>query len=416
MKKNAMFFPVFLISSALAFSLAFSGCGGGSSSGGGSDPGILLLRSISISGPSSALQAGQSTQCSAVGTYSDGSTSDIASSVSWSSSNPSVATVDSTGKVTGAGAGTTQVTAAKDGITSNSLSITVSEKWTFKGYTVGKNPGNETGGAGMAEVIRLASGTYRMYYGTTLPGNLTGIKYAESADGITWTVKGTVLQGPSSLSDPEYLISAPSVLSLANGKYRMYYQSAPQAQPGQTHKYHVRSAISDDGVSFTRETGTRINITTYDAASTLSLAGHGTYFYTGDGTTIVGIFSGELASDMPGPSNLMMATSSDGMTFGSITKLYSLWHDPIVIKTSGGYRMYATYLLQKQGTAFSADGINWPASMTDVTFVDSGGSTLTEGNSGVGDISGVLLPSGQVRLYTNYGSQLASDDIVYFEW
>ncbi len=373
-----------------------------------------VLKSITISSATTSLSAGQVAQISATGTYADGSVNDISASVTWSASAATIASMGADGKLTALGAGSTTVAAAMDGITSNSLTITVSETWVLAGYAVGKTLGNESNGAAMSEVILLPDGSYKMYYGTTLSGGLTGIKYAESSDGAAWTVKGTALQGAGSTTDPEYLVSGPSVLKLSNGQYRMYYQSAPQMAPGQTPQYHVRSAISNDAVTFTRENGVRINITAYDAASPLRLAGHGTYFYAADGQTVVAIFSGELATDSPGPSSLIMATSSDGLTFGNVQKLYSSWHDPIVVKSNNVFRMYATYMLEKQGTAASLDGLAWPAGMTDLHFQNSQGSILTEGNAGIGDIGGVVLANGQIRLYTNYGSQLASDDIVYF--
>ena len=65
------------------------------------------------------------------------------------------------------------------------------------------------------------------------------------------------------------------------------------------------------------------------------------------------------------------------------------------------------------GTAFSTDGLTWPTQLTDVTFVDANGNTLTEENEGVGDFGGLLLPSGNIRIYSNFGNP--SEDIVYFE-
>ncbi len=177
-------------------------------------------------------------------------------------------------------------------------------------------------------------------------------------------------------------------------------------------KIHIRSAISADGINFTRE-GVRININSYDSSSKLRLAGHGTYFISSDGIYI-GIFSGEFTTDTLGPSDLKIATSSDGLNFNNFATLYEDWHDPIVIKmTSGIYRIYATYLLEKQGTAFSLDGKSWPSQMINITFVDQSGIILTEGNSGVGDIGGVLTSSSNIFLYTNYGNP--SSDIIYFE-
>ncbi|HHT9116524.1 MAG TPA: hypothetical protein ACFYEL_08650, partial [Candidatus Wunengus californicus] len=255
------------------------------------------------------------------------------------------------------------------------------------------------------DVILLDNGNYRMYY-----DQMSFIKYAESSDGVSWTIKGTVLQGSSDPSDREYSVKGPSVLKLPDGRYRMYYQSGPQNQPMEEPKYHVRSAISQDGVNFTIE-GVRIEISSVDSSSPLKLAGHGTYFIASDGT-YVGIFSGNFKDEM-GPSELVMATSSDGLTFGNFRMLYEDWHDPIVIKVSSGYRMYATYLLEEQGTALSSDGLTWPSQMTQVSFVDSSGNILTEGEQGVGDFGGVLQPSGTVRLFSNYGNP--SENIAYYD-
>jgi hypothetical protein len=59
--------------------------------------------------------------------YASGATADITSEVTWSSSNPSVAefTQPSGGLLTGMTVGTVMITASFDGITSNSVSITV---------------------------------------------------------------------------------------------------------------------------------------------------------------------------------------------------------------------------------------------------------------------------------------------------
>lgn len=303
------------------------------------------------------------------------------------------------------------------------------ETWTLKGYALGKDAGNETGMVYMADVIGLDSGTYRMYYGYVASAGATqlaltarrqaaptgpSIKYAESADGTTWTVKGTVLQGSADPTDREYSVSGPSVVKLPDGRYRMYYQSnpLPDLATKEEPKFHVRSAISNDGVNFTRE-GVRIEISSVDSNSPLKLAGHGTYFLASDGTC-VGIFSGNFKDEM-GPSELVMATSSDGLSFpySNIKRLYEDWHDPIVIKVEGGYRMYATYLLEKTATAFSSDGLTWPAEMTQVTFKDASGNTLTEESPGIGDFGATLLTSGAIRLFSNYGSP--SENIAYFD-
>ena len=63
-------------------------------------------------------------QLDATGTYSDGTTPDVSSLVVWGSSNPTVASV-SNSTVTGLNAGTTNITANLDGVTSPPVAITV---------------------------------------------------------------------------------------------------------------------------------------------------------------------------------------------------------------------------------------------------------------------------------------------------
>ncbi len=285
------------------------------------------------------------------------------------------------------------------------------ETWILQGYAVGKTTGNEQAlGVMMADVIRLDDGRYRMYYGWMGQAG-TGIKSAISSDGKTWAVEsGFRLQGASDPNDREWDIRGPSIVRLPDGRYRMYYQSSPQPAQGEVPKFHVRSAVSSDGLSFTRE-GVRIDIFPYTTETGLRLAGHGTYFIANDGT-YVGIFSGELSADPMGPSELVMATSMDGLTWSGFKKLYEDWHDPIVLKTAAGYVIYATYLVEKQGTAVSSDGLNWPSQMSAVTFQDQSGNTLTERDSGVGDLAGVVLADGSILIYANWGNP--SVDIVYF--
>lgn len=61
----------------------------------------------------------------AIGTYSDGSTADIKNEVTWTSSNPGVATVDSDGVITGVSNGEDRITASLYGITSPPISFNV---------------------------------------------------------------------------------------------------------------------------------------------------------------------------------------------------------------------------------------------------------------------------------------------------
>lgn len=81
----------------LLFLSILAGCGGGGgSNGGSSSPSHGALVSISVTPANSSIVLGSSAQFKATGTYSDNSTQDLTTSVTWSSSNTSVATISNT--------------------------------------------------------------------------------------------------------------------------------------------------------------------------------------------------------------------------------------------------------------------------------------------------------------------------------
>lgn len=174
-------------SSRLLFSLTFlialvaiAGCSSShlssnSSTGSGS---TKTLSSIAISpaNPSIAVKATQ--QFTAMGTYSDGSTANITSSVTWSSSNAAVASVTSAGVATGAGAGSATITAAMNGVSgTNSLTVTAAAA-TVTAISVG--PATASANAGATQQFSVTA-TYSD--GTT--GTLT--------TGITWSSSNTAV-------------------------------------------------------------------------------------------------------------------------------------------------------------------------------------------------------------------------------
>ncbi|WP_349919898.1 beta strand repeat-containing protein [Aeromonas veronii] len=82
------------------------------------------VNQIDLSATASTLAAGTKTQLTAVANYSDGSSQNISSLISWSSSDSNVATVDTNGEVTAVSPGTATITGSFGGQTST-LIITV---------------------------------------------------------------------------------------------------------------------------------------------------------------------------------------------------------------------------------------------------------------------------------------------------
>ena len=74
---------------------------------------IYKLSSISVAPVNPVITPGQTVQFTATGLYTDNSSTDITSIVTWSSSNTAVATIDATGLATGVGVGTVTISATK---------------------------------------------------------------------------------------------------------------------------------------------------------------------------------------------------------------------------------------------------------------------------------------------------------------
>ncbi len=84
------------------------------------------ITGISISPNAPSVPKGQSVTFTAIGTYSDGTTGNISSSVSWLSSNPTVATINTSGLTSTLAQGATTVTATTNSIESKGYTLIVS--------------------------------------------------------------------------------------------------------------------------------------------------------------------------------------------------------------------------------------------------------------------------------------------------
>ena len=88
------------------------------------DPVPVTLQSIAVTPTNNNLVAGNTVQLTATGSYSDSSTANITSSVTWSVSDPAIATVDNNGLVTSLSDGSVTVTATS-GALINSVTVNV---------------------------------------------------------------------------------------------------------------------------------------------------------------------------------------------------------------------------------------------------------------------------------------------------
>src|SRR5689334_8210610 len=109
----------------IALAVAAIACGGGGGDGTNvvEPPAQPTLATITVTLAASTTTPGQQVQATAAGATQNG-TAVTLSNVSWTTTQPSVATVNSAGLVTAVGPGTTQVTATVGGVT-GSATLTV---------------------------------------------------------------------------------------------------------------------------------------------------------------------------------------------------------------------------------------------------------------------------------------------------
>src|SRR5579872_4001039 len=131
--------------------LATFGCAGGGSGNGG---GGSKLNTIKVSAANANPTVGDTDQLTATGKYGDGSTQDLTSSVTWTTSPAGLATVGAGGVLTAQTAGAVSVTAAMGGV-SGSASVTIAPKL----VSIAITPASKTIAASTKWQF-LAKGTY----------------------------------------------------------------------------------------------------------------------------------------------------------------------------------------------------------------------------------------------------------------
>ncbi|MCU1299373.1 MAG: LigC protein [Acidobacteriaceae bacterium] len=189
-------------------------CGGGSSTSGNSAQ--PSLQSIQVSAASPTLSVAGSTQLTATGKYSDGSSKDLTQSATWSSSNPAVATVAG-GLVTGLAQGKVTIQASFGSATPGTLVVNVNPP-TLVSIAIGPTYSSIAPGT-IAKFT--ATGTYSD--GST--NDVTGIVTWSSSAAAVATISNAIsthgwakgiAQGQSTITATSASVQASAVLNVTN--------------------------------------------------------------------------------------------------------------------------------------------------------------------------------------------------------
>ncbi len=189
---------------ALILSTLFiSGCGGGG--GGGSKTAIepsteATLTTIELRSDSSTIAKGTSSQLSATGIYTDASTQDLTSQVTWSVSDSAILTVDENGQASGQTSGSVVITASFASI-ENTINLSVSPA-TLTSLTL--SPLNVT----------IASGTSSQL---SASGRFSDGSIQDLTSQSTWQSSNQAIVSVSALGMLEGLSQGSSTITATNG-------------------------------------------------------------------------------------------------------------------------------------------------------------------------------------------------------
>jgi trimeric autotransporter adhesin len=133
---------------------------------------------VSISPTNTSIQPGNTQQFSATGTFPNDGTGDVTGQTTWTSSNPSVATIDASGLATGVAFGTTTISANCQ-CYEESTSLSVSSR-SASLTSIAVTPSNPAIGVGRTQQF-AATGTYS--------NNTTSV----ITNSVTWTSSDTAI-------------------------------------------------------------------------------------------------------------------------------------------------------------------------------------------------------------------------------
>lgn len=186
--------------------------GGGGNSSGSSTP---TLSSIQVSGQSTTLVAGQTEQLTALGKYSNGTTQDLTGSVTWSTSNTSLATITAGGMLTANNSGQVSV-GAGSGSVKGSLNLTISPAL----VSISVAPANITMAPRTAQQF-IATGNYSDNSTQNLTGSVTWSSSSTSVATVSSTaptagVAKALSAGTSSISASMGSVTGSTSLSVSS--------------------------------------------------------------------------------------------------------------------------------------------------------------------------------------------------------
>ena len=271
-----------------------------------------------------------------------------------------------------------------------SKDTTIQFDWTVE-------PGTRLEDATVPNIYRLEDGRLRMYYGG--PG---GILSAVSNDGLTFQKEPAVRIPSGSPGSPEAITSDPTLVTLKDGRARMYYKGATgPGGPGQS-VHSVFSAVSTDGLRFEKE-GIRIDSQQTPDRGWASVPeaiilpdGRVRLYYVSDGLDV--------------QHGIVSAISKDGLNFTREETRLTGFVDPAVVRLNDG-----SYLMLAVAFPFGPGGKLTDATPGIYSFISQNGINFEDRQlvlAGEGNIDPAIIDSGDGTFRVYYWNIMDQPSVI----
>ncbi len=282
----------------------------------------VTLQSIAVTPSNSSVSQSQTQQFTATGSYSDGSTKSITSSVTWASSNTTVATIGaSTGLATGVTAGTSQITATLGSIVSPSDTFTVIRSITLQSIAV--TPSNSSVSQSQTQQF-TATGSYSdgstksITSSVTWASSNTAVATIGASTGLATGVTAGTSQTTATLGS---VVSPSDTLTVTAATLQSIAvtPASPSITPSQTQQFTATGTYSDGSTK-----SITTSVTWASSNTTVATIGASTGLATGAtaGTSQITATLGSVVS----ASDTLSVTTTSG---NSYTTNFPLTENPI---------------------------------------------------------------------------------------
>lgn len=345
------------------------------------------LSSITVTPANPTIAKGLTDQFTATGKYSDGSTQNITSSVTWLSLTTSVATVSSDGLAKGVGVGSSTIQASSGSISGSAVLAVSAAALT----SIAVTPANPSIAKGSTQQF-TATGTFSDTSTQNITSSVTWtssraavatISGAGLATGIT-IGSSTIQAASGSITGATTLaitVAAPTLNSIA------VTPANPSIQNGATQQFTATGTYSDTSTQNITTAVTWSSTSTNIATISNTAGSNGL-------ATSVGTGSSTIKATLGGVSASTLLTATGGTA--TLKVLVVSPQNPIIIDANSAQAFTATGHYSDGTSQDLTNSADWSSSNTGVATVNSSGSATS-----------VPLAAGQVAGYTSIKATVA---------